>query len=429
MLCRVLSIILVFVLSVTLSVAQNQTEPLFTLEYPDSLSSVLLSPDENLILAWGRHHGARLWDAHTGEVIADIFKSSDEDLLSVAWSPDSAFIITGTLRDVARIWNTDGEFIHELPHDGPVLDISWYSKDVIYTRAWFRNPEDNANYRYQEVYVWNADGDLILRHTYDEILEGVDWRTETTHLQSITANIDLEGDGQSVLNFVWVFTLDEALIDTYAAHSYLVGTSWQPRARYLPVFYDVQHYRNGTLYSAVYIFDREGQVISILEHGETVAGAAWNTDQSLLLTWEDGGVVRIWRPDGTLVHTLAFDNYNVEASWSPDDRFFMVKDGSLLYLYTSHDALIYRVFPHNDTTYGAVWNRDGTRILSWSNSLDCETRCSYEARLWSTNRELIAVFPHDEWIPNAIWFHDDTRIITWSDGIIKVWDTTVFEEE
>ena len=79
-----------------------------------------------------------------------------------------------------------------------------------------------------------------------------------------------------------------------------------------------------------------------LKHDGKIIGAAWNADESLVLTWSADSTARLWRArDGTPV--------------GPP-------------------------FRHEDDVLGAAWNHDESRLLTWS---DDQT-----AREWNTRADV-----------------------------------------
>jgi len=72
---------------------------------------------------------------------------------------------------------------------------------------------------------------------------------------------------------------------------------------------------------------------------------------------------------------------------------------------------------HTNTIREAIWNADGSRILTVS---DDNT-----ARVWDaeTGRQLVSLRGHMDWIKETIWNADGSRILTASDdGTVRVWD-------
>jgi hypothetical protein len=80
--------------------------------------------------------------------------------------------------------------------------------------------------------------------------------------------------------------------------------------------------------------DTDGAPLATLHHDAEVGGAAWNGDETRILTWSDDNTARLW---------------DVAALLSPDT------DGAPLA--TLH---------HDAEVGGAAWNGDGSHILTWS---------------------------------------------------------------
>ena len=91
-----------------------------TLELTHSgrVNTVAWSPDGAHILTGTIDGTARVWDARTGKTTLEL--THQRSVTAVAWSPDSAHVLTGSQDGAARIWDaTTGEqvrfFITALP--------------------------------------------------------------------------------------------------------------------------------------------------------------------------------------------------------------------------------------------------------------------------------------------------------------------------
>jgi WD40 repeat protein len=65
--------------------------------------------------------------------------------------------------------------------------------------------------------------------------------------------------------------------------------------------------------------------------------------------------------------------------------------------------------------YGAVFSRDGSRILTWSDD--------WTVRLWAVGQnEPLQTFAHEGGVKGAVFNRDESRILTWSDdGTARLW--------
>jgi WD40 repeat protein len=220
----------------------------------------------------------------------------------------------------------------------------------------------------------------------------------------------------------------------------------------------------------VWDISREDQLF-VLNHGEaTVSGAAWNSDATRILTWSEDGIVRVWNAlNGSLVGSLApvpdsegravrhaewsqddsriltwddvdsvriwevgqqevalritLDDVPRRAVWSPNEAQVLVfteRDQTIeVYDVTDADEPLFELF-HNQFVDDAIWNRDGTRVLSWGQS---DT-----LRLWDgQSGNLLRFFQHDGTVNGAFW--DEETIVSWSqDTTVRLWDSESGDE-
>ena len=77
------------------------------------------------------------------------------------------------------------------------------------------------------------------------------------------------------------------------------------------------------------------------------------------------------------------------------------------------------ILKHNSFVNGAMFNHDGTRILTWSKN--------GTARLWdaSDGNSIGRAMKHDSDVIGAVFNHDESRILSWSkDGTARLWDAS-----
>lgn len=82
-------------------------------------------------------------------------------------------------------------------------------------------------------------------------------------------------------------------------------------------------------------------------------------------------------------------------------------------------AMLACILKHEGEIIGACFNRDQTRILTWSNDST--------ARLWdiSGGKEVFPSLRHEGWVYGALFSGDERQILTWStDSTIRRWDAS-----
>src|SRR5690606_5868062 len=86
--------------------------------------------------------------------------------------------------------------------------------------------------------------------------------------------------------------------------------------------------------------------------------------------------------------------------------------------------------PHGVSSFGvqgAVWNRDGNRILSWSsNGVARIWNIPADGRDLSDSSTLLRnTMQHSRFVVGAMWNSDETRVLSWStDDTARIWDVS-----
>ncbi|RMD52511.1 MAG: hypothetical protein D6828_05635, partial [Nitrospirae bacterium] len=85
-------------------------------------------------------------------------------------------------------------------------------------------------------------------------------------------------------------------------------------------------------------------------------------------------------------------------------------------LWDAKDGSLIATMKHDSEVKGALFNKDETRILSWSGDRT--------VRLWDAkNGSLIATMKHDSEVYDALFNRDETRILSWSeDKTVRLWN-------
>ena len=89
--------------------------------------------------------------------------------------------------------------------------------------------------------------------------------------------------------------------------------------------------------------------------------------------------------------------------------------------------------PHGNSSFGvqgAVWNQDGSRILSWSSNgvvriWDIPAKVGRDSEPLNSNDLLRNTMQHNRFVVGAAWNKDETRVLSWStDDTARIWDVS-----
>ncbi len=158
--------------------------------------SLAWSPDSSYLLSGSGDGNAIIWDAETGEQLY-VLAEHTESISSVAWSPDGSRVATASSDGTARIWDANtGEQLKVLSgHTGPLESVRWSPNGARLITA----------SRDRTARVWDADsGTEILTFVDNQIgaLISADWSPDGTQIVTTADN------GQVQVWTIWQ-TLDD----------------------------------------------------------------------------------------------------------------------------------------------------------------------------------------------------------------------------
>ena len=87
-----------------------------------------------------------------------------------------------------------------------------------------------------------------------------------------------------------------------------------------------------------------------------------------------------------------------------------------------------QTFKHEKWVRGAVFNRDESRILTWSSD-PTGSSLTGTTSLWAVGQsEPIQTFKDETSVNGAVFNRDESRILTWGFGTVRVWDIALDEK-
>lgn len=364
-------------------------------------------------------------------------------VLEVAWNGDGTLLVSAGADGTARVWDvsiapdsgSETELAVLTGHEGEVTHVAWDGEgDRILTAG-----EDGT------VRVWDISAARATAATSHG--------TEVAVLSGHTGPVGWaawNGDGTRLL------TASED------------GTArvWQ-----IPVITDT------------HVISRGQEVLVLSGHTGKVHNAAWNRDETLIVTAGSDSTARVWdaetgqelgvlpadmfgtryaawNEDGTRIVTTesgeaqmwdlaqvlaagvqgaqasALTQYQhavpayligsvVHASWSPNEAFILsVSDNGTAELWEPESGRpVAFLIGHTGAVNNGAWDGEGSRVLTASDD--------GTARVWDTasGTELAILSGHTGAVNHAAWNRDSTRVATASsDGTVRVWTVEAIEE-
>ncbi|AFZ27884.1 WD40 repeat-containing protein [Cylindrospermum stagnale PCC 7417] len=210
-----------------------------------------------------------------------------------------------------------------------------------------------------------------------------------------------------------------------------------------------------SLYQAVYGVKERNRLEG---HLSGVNSATFSPDGSLIASASADATIDLWRPDGSLLHTLAgHDDVVNSATFSPDSQIIASasqdktiklwsREGKLLATLSGHQAVVNGVSFSPDSQIIAsasldktvkLWSRDGQLLntltgfgnavlgVAWSPDGQIIAAVSADniTKLWSREGKLLKVLQgHEDAVKSVAWSPDGQTIATASlDKTVKLW--------
>ncbi|HEY6286797.1 MAG TPA: serine/threonine-protein kinase [Ktedonobacteraceae bacterium] len=288
-------------------------------------------------------------------------------VLTLAWSPDGAYIVSGTTNSAIYVWNaTTG--CHLFTYRDPFKTYAWTS-----SLAWSPDGEYIAcGSDDRTVRVWQVEKDVSItmkqKFTYRDHVNWVNavaWAPDGRRIAS--------GSNDKTVH-VWQMgsTAMDAEIETYRGHSlWVVTLAWSPDGNYIA---------SGGNDATIHIWDvsRKETALIYRDHRFGINALAWS-------------------PDGTRIASCSWDNII---------RVWDVVTGNTLFTYRGHV----------DRVNTVAWSPGGTHVASGG--------CDKMVHVWDaiTGQVMFTYHGHASWVYAVAWSPDGTRIASaGNDGTVQVW--------
>ncbi len=377
------------------------------LKHGEEIGGAAFSPDETRLLTWGEN-SLRVWDIRTD---AALLRIAHEDCSGVSLSRDESRILTWGKNGGMKLCSTDdGSELCQFPHPRAVHGAR-FSREEDKILTWSRDGE---------VRIWDsASGTQLVKFAHDLPAKGALFSNDESRVLSWSGQEEAclwdaeTGERMVRLEHYYdvggvVFSPDESRILTW-------GTA-DDLKKWLVRLWDT----------------RTGKVLHSVEHQEYVGGAVFSPDESRIMSWDHDGFVKLWDAgNGDSIVTLDHnadgeDDYGLPhavygAVFNRDGRRILtyggrelVSDG-FVQLWDADSGQSLWQLPHSEAS-AAIFSHDEHRVLSWGRD--------DAARLWDVGSgELLVEVRHEPGLVGATFSEDESRILTWAhDGAVNLWD-------
>jgi len=386
---------------------------------PDVLS-LAFSPDGRFLVTGSKEENLGLvWNLQTRESIA--LRGHDGDIVSVAVSADGRRAITGSKDETARVWNMErGSLCFELRgHHDDVVSVAFdRTGDRIVTasedgtaRVWYVDEREGDVPRAHELVVLRGHEAAVLSAAFSG-----DDRSVVTASKDETARIWSAQAGREVARFAPRVAASEADV---------LGASLSPDGAFVAAAsrdggVRVWRRRDGALLSDTGATGADARHVAFDGAGRRLASVSYD------------GLLRLWSVQDGVLSPLA--QANLGAAGRPPARGVMVvfsPDGQRLLVSVrgepaqiwalSDDGRLSRSGVIGENVWSAVFSSNGARIATASaNGL---------VEIWSSapgyERQIAPLAGHTEGVRSVTFGRDDQVVVSGSeDETVRVWDVS-----
>ncbi len=384
----------------------NEKPPLYML---GTVYDCCYSPDGRWF-AVVENDAINLYEVDTLEWV-DIYSGHKDKVTSIAFSPNSDWIVSGSYDSTVKLWNVLGKQGLKqtyIGHQDAVWSVA-FSPDG----KWVASGSDDKTLK-----LWDVSGTQDSIHTYPKHKDRV-------------ADIAFSPNGQWIASIddntikLWNISSPWTLAHTYAGDENLFcGIAFSPDEQWLASS-DLSHAVN--LWNVV--SGERNPVHRYFGHGDIIQSIAFSHDSQLIASGSEDSTVKLWSVLGerALIHTYAGQEGSIyRVAFSPDRQWLAYGGGdgkvmfprvlntpNIIHAYDSHDSSVKSVEFSRDGRWLASGSWDKT-VRLWDLSTDVPTLARIYTEQDSVNS--ISLAPDGQSIVSGIW-----------DGAVKLWsvsDTT-----
>lgn len=315
------------------------------------VTAMAFNPNGKVLATGNRGGRIELWDTSTMQWFG-VLQGHDPGnaVISLAWSPDSRQLLSGSLDDSFIIWDIlNFEQLRRLEGDGDAIQVDYSPDGKTFASATSTG----------EVNIWDQEDIEVIPGTsaVDGDLTSVAWSADWEKYATAASNGELK-----------VWSMDQTLdnrdpIMTLAGHSmsgdWVSAEAWSPDGGRLATGLD----------NVIHIWDYETNehLIELNGHESLVTALTWSPDgQSLASASRDKSII-IWnlengQPDLTLER---HKHVVTDLAWSPDGRLIASAgslDNSAIVWDPESGEMIHELQGSDDGVWSLAWSPDSSEL-------------------------------------------------------------------
>ncbi|KAG8739326.1 hypothetical protein FRC10_005784 [Ceratobasidium sp. 414] len=371
-----------------------------------SIRSVAYSPDGAYIASGSDDQTVRIWDAQTGQPVGQTLNGHTDSILSVAYSPDGAYIASGSDDETVRIWDARTGRPVGQPLNGHIRSV----QSVVYSP----NGAYIASGSYDRtIQIWDAQtgqpvGQPLNGHT--GAVRSVAYSPDGAYVAS--------GSSDKTVR-IWEAQTGRPVGQPLNGHTGSIqSVAYSPNSAYIA---------SASGDKTVRIWDAQtGQPVGQPLNGHTgwVRSVAYSPNGAYIASGSDDKTVRIWdaqtgQPVGQPLN--GHTDWILSVAYSPDGAY--IASGSPHNIVRIWDAQTGQpvgqpLGGHRGSILSVAYSPDGAYIASGS--------VDSTVRIWDTQTGHLVGQPlssHTSWIQSVAYSPDGAYIASGSkDKAVRIWD-------
>ncbi|KIM26691.1 hypothetical protein M408DRAFT_72322 [Serendipita vermifera MAFF 305830] len=352
----------------------------------------------------------QMWDAETGEIVAEPFEANTESVSSVSFSPDGARIAFGSYDGTLRVWDAETQDMVAGPFEGHTSEIG----SLTFSPDGMRIVSSSIDGEFR---VWDAQSAEMITGPFKGHAESLTDVAFSPDGVFVASNSD-----SSDINFwVWDVATAQMVAGPFEGHTDVVNSvAFSP---------DGTHIVSGSSDKKVCVWDAktaEMVIGSLQGHTDGVNSVAFSPDGTRVVSGSEDRTIRVWNAEsGKMVAGPFKGHYQgvTSVSFSPDGTRIVSgsNDGTIRVWDAETIEIGADPFEgHKNRVNSVAFSPDGTRVVSGSE----------DGELWvwdAQSAERIAgPFEGDRnWASTVAFSSDGTHVTSGAclfDMAIRIWD-------